>query len=213
MPSEHEPIDAHVKDGVVQVDPLPGDAARPPKARPGRHGSSFGCLVLPALVGLWLLIAGIWQLTGWQTLPPVGRFGALVLTGFGLSITLAVAAAIWLLLKLRRLFKNLQRDAISLAEQMKYMATMGREGYGRSRPDREAAPADPAALPEALDPSADAPADHPDSQQEEAQFPGEIAAEVDPPDHEPDESHSPDQHNPPDEPDLPRSPDRPAWRP
>lgn len=211
MPSEHEPIDAHVKDGVVQIDPPPGEDARPPASprRPatGQRGS-FGCLVIPALLGLWLLATGIWQLTGWQTLPPVGRFGALVLTGFGLSISLAVAAAIWLLIKLRRLFTNLQRDAISLAEQMKFMATMGRESPAARRQAREDPLQDPA-LPEALDPP------NPDSNADESldalsrndggsEFPDEEATGKDEP-----ESQSPD------EPDghAPQAPDPPAWRP
>jgi hypothetical protein len=127
MPSEHEPIDAHVEGGRVQVD-VPAASPAPQAQRPRVAGGGFGCLLLPALLGLWTLGMGLWQLTWWSTLSPAAKFQAVILTVFGLSVTMGVGAAIWLVLRLRRLFSNMQRDALSVIEQMKYMATMGRSG-------------------------------------------------------------------------------------
>jgi hypothetical protein len=171
MPSEHEPIDATVKDGVARADMARGDA--PPGRGAAPRGGSWGCLVVPVLLGVWSLVVGIWRMTQWDMLPGGATFGAVVLTGFGLAVVGAAVLAIWLMLKLRRLMRTAQRDMASLVEQMKYMANAGRAGgaggagqAGRRTVENEAEDAPPVtagALLEGEAPEeADAPADVPD---------------------------------------------------
>jgi hypothetical protein len=138
MPSEHEPIDATVKDGVARAE-LPREEApsRPASAR--SPGSMFGCLVMPALMGLLLIGVGVWRFTQWGELPGITKLATVILTLVGLAVVAAVALIFWLALKLQQLFRNAQRDAVSLADGLKYMANMGRpENGGRRTVENEA---------------------------------------------------------------------------
>jgi hypothetical protein len=151
MPSEHEPIEARVVDGVAQASPSgPAPAPRGPVPQ---IGGSWGCLLFPCMMAIASLVLGLWLISGWEKLSPLAAFGAVVLTLFGVGVIGLIITMVLLLLRLKRLMRNLTQDVKQVMEGMQQVTPMHVrpevrvDAQAPADPD-DALAADPAALPE-----------------------------------------------------------------